>query len=67
MPRRAKGKYISLSSINDIEKAADIIINKRYPEVCLNDAWDSEDFDNAVLILNKEFEQVYSEKCEYEL
>lgn len=51
----------------EVEKAADIIINKRYPEVCLNDAWESEDFDKAVLILNKAFEQVYSEKCEYEL
>lgn len=65
-PRSIKGKYFALTDDASLKKIAKAIIGRKYPEICINDCWTKDEYEEAKDILNGAFEKVLFEKCEYE-
>lgn len=65
-PRKSNfGKFYSLSDNN--KKIIDVIKNKKYKVVCLNDSSNIKNFEKVKKELNQAFEVIYSEKSSFEL
>lgn len=64
--RKSKGKYFSLTkdTLSKVEKA---IRNQQYPEICINDLWSDGDFEDAKARINRAFDSILCEKCEFEI
>ena len=65
-PRKSKGKYFSAENYQSVEKIAEAIVAQRYPEICINDCYQGEDFEKAKNLLISSFEKILGDKCEYE-
>lgn len=66
-PRRLKGKYFGVNSMNDAKKAASAISKSKYPEICINDCYTGEEFNTIRNIINQAFEEKYSNKSSFEV
>ena len=66
-PRRSRGYYIALKNPTSVKVAAQIIRNRKKPEVCINDDWQTGDFEVARDTINRAFDYVLTEKCKYEI
>ena len=65
-PRRSKGKYFALKDKKSLNKIVRAIKNNKYPEICINDCWESLEYEWAKDKLIDAFEKILPEKCEYE-
>lgn len=65
-PRKSKGKYIALKDFSSLNNTVKFITRRKYPEICINDLWDGNEFERAKYILNTAFEKVLPQKCEFE-
>lgn len=66
-PRRSRGRYIALKDQTSAETAAQIIVSRKKPEICINDDWQTGDFEAAKETINRAFDRVLPGKCEYEI
>ena len=64
--KSSQGEYISLIDIKSAYKAAEIIRRQKEPVICINDCWESAEYQDAKDIINNAFDSVLGEKCEYE-
>lgn len=63
--RRSKGRYFSLTE-GQVPKIEQAIVGQTYPEICINDLWEDGDFEQAKDRLNRAFETILPERCEFE-
>ena len=66
-PRRARGRYFSVTSGKAAKEAADAICRRAYPEICINDCCEDEtDFLAAKEAVCVAFAKTLPENCEFE-
>ena len=65
-PRRSLGKYFALTDNASVDKAVKAIEKNKYPEICLNDCWSDDRYEEAKEKIKSAFEKILPEKCEYE-
>ena len=66
VPRKSKGKYFSVENADDAKKIASVIINNKYPEICINEQCSGEAFEEVKKIVNAAFEQKLPKKSMFE-
>ena len=66
VPKRPKGRYFSAENMESIKRIENAITTRRYPEICINDCWDGEGFEEAKKRVADAFETILPEKCEFE-
>ena len=66
VPRKNKGKYISLCDMRSIDRFEKLLNSKSCPEFCINDNWRENDFETAKKRLLRAFEKRYPEKSSFE-
>ncbi len=65
-PRRSMGKYFALTDNASVDKAVKAIEKNKYPEICLNDCWADDHYEEAKERIKSAFDKILPEKCEYE-
>ena len=65
-PERSKGRYFSLTEEN-LSRIIRAIERQTYPEICINDLWETGDYERAKKRLLDAFETILPEKCEFEI
>lgn len=65
-PVKSKGRYIGVSTEEEIPFICQIIEQQKYPEICLNDVWKGNNYEKAKERINASFYKILSQKSEYE-
>ena len=65
-PKRSKGKYFSAIDETSIYNISNAIKKQKYTEICINDCWEGQDFENAKEEIKKAFDIILPNKCEFE-
>lgn len=66
VPRRSKGRYISLQNEDTLRQIEKILHSRNCPEMCINDNWNGKDFKASRARLVRALEEKYPQKCSFE-
>ena len=65
--RKSRGKYFSVTNLSEAKNVAEAIHKRKYPEICINDCYVGEGFEDAKNLILSAFDKLLPEKCEFEM
>lgn len=66
VPKKSKGKYFSVDGEKTARSVAAAIIDRKYPEICINEVCSGDLFEKVKKIINEAFNRTLCDVCEFE-